>query len=66
MEKYKVTEKDLKRDIKDFPIEVVQRMVDCQLEQYNKACIGVLQGEKTGGFEWRKTKEGGTKNPSGL
>ena len=58
MEKYKVTEKDLKRDIKDFPIEVVQRMVDCQLEQYNKACIGVLQGEKTGGFEWRKTKEG--------
>ena len=56
MEKYKVTEKDLKGDIKDFPIEVVQRMVDCQLEQYNKACIGVLQGEKTGGFEWRKTK----------
>ena len=58
MEKYKVTEKDIKGDIKDFPIEVVQRMVDCQLEQYNKACIGVLQGEKTGGFEWRKTKEG--------
>lgn len=55
---YKVTKNDLIRDIKDFPIEVVQRMVDCQLEQYNKACIGVLQGEKTGGFEWRKTKEG--------
>ena len=47
MEKYKVNEKDLKGDIKDFPIEVVQRMVDCQLEQYNKACIDVLQGEKT-------------------
>ena len=58
MEKYKVTEKDLIGDIKDFPIEVVQRMVDCQLEQDNKACIDVLQGEKTGGFEWRKTKEG--------
>lgn len=55
---YKVTEKDLIGDIKDFPIEVVQRMVDCQLEQDNKACIDVLQGEKTGGFEWRKTKEG--------
>ena len=36
----------------------LNRVVDCQLEQYNKACIGVLQCEKTGGFEWRKTKEG--------
>ena len=47
MKEYKVKKEDLKGEIKDFPIEVVQRMVDCQLEQYNKACIGVLQGEKT-------------------
>lgn len=28
IEIYKVTEKDLRGDIKDFPIEVVQKMVE--------------------------------------
>lgn len=37
MERYIVKPEELKGEIKDFPIEVVQRMVDYQVEQGNKA-----------------------------
>lgn len=36
---YKVKESDLKGDIKDFPIEVVQAMVNEQVRQGNKADV---------------------------
>ena len=60
---YKVKESDLKGQIKDFPIEVVQRMVECQVEQGNKADVGIFQictytAYDNGGFYWCKTKEG--------
>lgn len=60
---YKVTEKDLIGDIKDFPIEVVQKMVDYQVEQGNEAYVTVFQTDRLeyrghGGFNWDKTKEG--------
>lgn len=63
MGNYKVTKNDLIGDIKDFPIEVVQRMVDCQIEQGNKADVTVFQTGRCkivehGGFDWTETKDG--------
>ena len=55
---YKVTEKDLIGDIKDFPIEVVQKMVDEQVNQGNPADVSVFQKQKYGGFDWFKTTDG--------
>ena len=60
---YKVKQSDLKGQIEYFPIEVVQRMVECQSEQGNKANVGVFQlHEETngihGGFDWSMTEEG--------
>lgn len=58
-----VKPEDLKGEIFDFPIEVVQRMVDCQVGQGNKADVSVFQECSTksflrGGFDWCKTVEG--------
>ena len=63
MSNYKVTEKDLIGEIKDFPIEVVQRMLKHQVAQGNKEDIEVFQsratsGEAFKGFTWNKTTEG--------
>lgn len=63
MSKYIVEKKDLKGEIKDFPIEVVQKMVDCQVLQGNNANVSVFQHDATaeflrGGFVWDETKEG--------
>lgn len=59
----KITKQDLIGDIKDFPIEVVQKMVERQVEQGNKANVKVFQervraGSTGYGFEWSKTEEG--------
>ena len=40
---YKVKQSDLIGDIKGFPIEVVQKMVERQVEQGNKADVTVFQ-----------------------
>lgn len=59
----KITEKDLIGQIKDFPIEVVQKMVERQVEQGNKADVKVFQdypkaGRSDGyGFTWNETEE---------
>ena len=63
MSKYIVEKKDLKGEIKDFPIEVVQRMVDNQVLQGNKANVSVFQHDPftvqfMGGFDWDETSEG--------
>jgi hypothetical protein len=62
---YIVEKKDLKGEIKGFPIEVVQKMVDNQVLQGNKANVLVFQHDATaphfeGGFDWDETKEGYT------
>lgn len=59
---YKVKPEDLIGEIEGFPIEVVQRMVDCQVEQGNKADVTVFQksnmaSKRDKGFDWDKTKE---------
>lgn len=63
MSKYIVEKKDLKGKIKNFPIEVVQKMVDYQVLQGNKADVSVFQHDATaehweGGFDWEETREG--------
>ena len=63
MKEYKVKKEDLIGEIKDFPIEVVQKMVDYQVEQGNKADITVFQirnyaSISLGGFSWSNTVEG--------
>ena len=60
---YKVKQEYLVGEIKDFPIEVVQRMVEEQVKQGNKADISVFQksansGHIEGGFLWIYTSEG--------
>ena len=58
MKKYKVKKEDLIGEIKDFPIEVVQRMVDCQVEQGFKADVTKFQICKKSGFIWYSSEEG--------
>lgn len=57
----KVKLEDLKGEIKDFPIEVVQKMCDYQVEQGNEFNVEVFT-EKEGlmfkGFNWGNTKYG--------
>lgn len=60
---HKVTEKDLIGDIKDFPIEVVQKMVDEQVNQGNPANVSIFQEDQRqcqpfGGFDWFETTDG--------
>lgn len=60
---YKVKQSDLKGQIEDFPIEVVQKMVDYQVGQGNKADVTIFQNRKEndsghGGFCWNETQEG--------
>lgn len=60
---YKVKPSDLKGEIKDFPFEVVQKMVERQYEQTGKCDVKVFQKDKYAtddrwGFLWSKTVEG--------
>lgn len=54
----KITEKDLIGQIEGFPIEVVEKMVERQVEQGNPADVTVFQKRQLGGFYWDETKEG--------
>lgn len=59
----KITAVDLIGKIKNFPIEVVEKMVEEQVRQGNKADVTIFQKEVTadtrdGGFVWRITKDG--------
>ena len=56
---YKVKQEDLVRGIKDFPIEVVQKMVEEQVKQGDDADVTVFQRSPYSGFLWFKTEDGG-------
>lgn len=56
--RYIVKPEDLKGRIADFPIEVVQRMVDCQVEQREEADVSIFQTNEYAVFEWIKSVEG--------
>jgi len=60
----KVEQSDLVGDIKDFPIEVVQAMVNEQVRQGNKADASVfandrISGSLCGGFGWNRALDQG-------
>lgn len=60
---YKVKQEDLVGQLLDFPIEVVQKMVERQVEQGNKPDVTIFQEEcratrLDGGFTWGSTIEG--------
>lgn len=60
MSKYKVTEKDLIGDIKEFPIAIVEKMLERQQEQKGCTNIKTLQTAVSGAFQWASTSEGHT------
>lgn len=60
-----VEQTDLIGDIANFPIEVVQKMVDEQVKQGNKANVSVFQrfciaSKNEGGFDWSFATDGDT------
>lgn len=63
MKTIKITEKQLVGNVKNFPIEVVTKMVEYQVEQGCAADVSVFVNKKTAsslerGFTWDATKEG--------
>ncbi len=61
--KIKVNTKDLIGDLENFPIEVVEKMLEYQYKQLGKIDIAVFQKDRTkcdngGGFHWDDTIEG--------
>lgn len=56
----KVTTKDLIRDLEGFPIEIVEKMLQKQYEQYGEKNISVFQNDRLSekGFIWENTIEG--------
>ena len=60
---FKVEQSDLVGDIKDFPIEVVEKMIEEQVKQGNYPNIEVFQNSTSadaedGGFTWSQTDDG--------
>jgi hypothetical protein len=63
MNTYKVEMSDLNGAIADFPIEVIEKMIERQVEQGNKPDVKafhkyVSNDAKGGGFTWENTIEG--------
>lgn len=63
MNTYKVEQSDLIGAIEDFPIEVVEKMIEHQVEQGNKPDVKAFRrfasnDAKGGGFTWENTIEG--------
>jgi hypothetical protein len=58
MSNYKVTEKDLIKDLKGFPIEVVEKMLERQKEQKGYRNISEFQASNRSGFSWIASPEG--------
>lgn len=59
----KITKADLIGDIKNFPIEVVNKMVEEQVRQGNRADVSVFQksriaDRKNRGFNWDESTDG--------
>lgn len=56
----KVTIKDLIGDLENFPIEVVEKMLQMQYKQYGEKDISVFQNNRRSekGFLWENTIEG--------
>jgi hypothetical protein len=60
---YKVVNEDLVGELKEFPLAIVQKMIERQVMQGNPANVEVFQADTTaerldGGFEWEESPEG--------
>ena len=60
---FKVEQSDLVGNIKDFPIEVVEKMIEEQVRQGNRPDVTVFQKYVNaavgfGGFDWDETEDG--------
>lgn len=55
---YKVKQRDLIGEVKDFPIEVVQKMLEEQVRQGYKANLTMFQKGRDDGFSWLDSPEG--------
>lgn len=60
---YKVVNEDLVDELKEFPLAIVQKMIERQVMQGNPANVEVFQADPTapqadGGFEWEDSPEG--------
>ena len=60
---YKIQETDIGGEIRNFPIEVVKKMVEYQVKQGNEPDVKVFRDFRIadairGGFDWNKTEEG--------
>lgn len=53
----KITKKDLKGDIQNFPLEVVKKMCERQYDQFGIVDIKPFQNNLLDGFAWRESKE---------
>lgn len=64
MEKiYKVVNEDLVGELREYPLAIVQKMIERQVMQGNSANVKVFQTDATaeqldGGFEWEDSPEG--------
>lgn len=63
MKRYKITKDDLIGEIKNFPIEIVEKMIEEQTKQGNEPNVFIFQrcnseNRKRGGFDWDLTKNG--------
>lgn len=64
MEKiYKVVNEDLVGELREFPLAIVQKMIERQVMQGNPANVEIFQVDPTavrfdGGFEWEDSPEG--------
>ena len=60
---YKVVNEDLVGELREFPLAIVQKMIERQVMQGNPANVKVFQADTTaeqldGGFEWEDSPEG--------
>lgn len=60
---FKVEPSDLVGDIENFPIEVVEKMIEEQVKQGNCPCVEVFQqysfaGDSDNGFDWGSAGDG--------
>lgn len=58
-----ITKKDLKGQLIGFPVEVVMKMIEYQVEQGNSPNVRIFQKDKfqnnqNGGFSWNNTVDG--------
>lgn len=58
-----LSESDAIKDIRDFPVQLIKKMVEKQIAQENKGDVTIFQNNRiatkeNGGFNWSETEQG--------